>query len=110
MEPQLLDELEVSEETQELVIVVVPPAAPTQPRVFTLEKFVNNGTQYFKGTTPPDKVEAWSLNMLKNFRVMEVPENHWVRLASYMFEEETTFWREAAQKSTFVELLHGMNS
>ena len=34
---------------------------------------------------------------------MEVPENHWVRLASCMFEDEAAFWWEAALRSTFVD-------
>ena len=41
--------------------------------------------------------------MLKSFRAMEVPENHWVRLASCMFEDEAAFWWEATLRSTFVD-------
>ena len=47
---------------------------------YTLEKFIKNGAKVFTGTTDPEKAEAWTLNMLKSFRAMEVPEAHWVRL------------------------------
>ena len=83
-EPQLPDEPEELEEPHEPVAIVPPAAAPVQLGIFTLEKFLKNGAKYFKGTTEPDKAEAWTLNMLKTFRAMEVPENHWVRLASYI--------------------------
>ena len=56
----------------------------------------------FKGTTDTEKAEAWTLNMLKSFRAMEVPEAHWVRLASCMFEEAAAFWWDSAQRSNFV--------
>lgn len=63
-------------------------------KVYTMEKFTNNGAKYFKGTTKPNKIEAWTLNMLKTFRAMEIPESHWVSRASYMVEEEAAFWWE----------------
>ena len=70
--------------------------------LFTLEKFIKNGAKAFKGTTELEKEEAWTLNILKTFRAMEVPENHWVRLASCMLEEEAGFWWEAVQRTNFV--------
>lgn len=39
--------------------------------------------------------------MLKTFKDIEVPENHWMSLASCMFEDEVAFWWEAAQRSNF---------
>ena len=33
---------------------------------------------------------------------MEVPEAHWVRLASCRLEDKAAFWWEAAQRSNFV--------
>ena len=74
----------------------------SQYGLFTLEKFIKNGAKAFKGTIEPEKAEAWTLNMLKSFRAMEVPENHWVRLASCMLEEEAGFWWEAVQRTNFV--------
>ena len=56
----------------------------------------------FTGTTDPEKAEAWTLNMLKSFRAMEVAEAHWVRLASCMFEEGAAFLWDSAQRSSFV--------
>ena len=64
---------------------------------------MKNGAKIFKGTTDPEKAEAWTLNMLKSFRAMEVPEEHWVRLASCMFEESAAFWWDAALRSDFVD-------
>ena len=86
------------------------PAAPAQAPIqlpaivgqFTLEKFIKNGAKSFKGSTEPQEAESWMLNMLKSFRAMEVPENHWVRLASCRLEEEAAFWWEAAQRTNFV--------
>ena len=69
---------------------------------YTLEKFIKNGANVFKGTTDPEKAEAWTLNMLKSFRAMEVPEAHWVRLASCRLEDKAAFWWETAQRSSFV--------
>lgn len=43
---------------QEPVVVVSPPLAPSQLGIFTVEKFIKNGTNYFKGTIEPDKTEA----------------------------------------------------
>lgn len=62
-----------------------------QLELLTLKKFIKNGAKAFKGMTELEKTEVWSLNILKNFKPMELAENHWMRLASYMFEEETTF-------------------
>ena len=80
--------------------------APVQLQVqvgqYTLEKFIKNGAKSFKGSTEPQEAESWTLNMLKSFRAMEVPENHWVRLASCRLEEEAAFWWEAAQRTNFV--------
>lgn len=70
-------------------------AAPHQPSLFTVEKFINNCVKALKGTTELKKAEAWTVNILKTFITMEVPENHWVRLAYYMLEEEFAFWWEA---------------
>ena len=42
---------------------------------YTLEKFIKNGAKVFTGTTDPEKAEAWTLNMLKSFRAMEVPKH-----------------------------------
>ena len=39
--------------------------------------------------------------MLKSFRAMEVPEAHWVRLASCRLEEAAAFWWETVQRSSF---------
>lgn len=50
----------------------------------------------FKGTTDSEQVEAWTLNMLKSFKTMEVLEEHWMRLTSCIFEEASTFWWEFA--------------
>ena len=69
---------------------------------FSLEKFIKNGAKAFKGMKEPEKAEAWTLNMLKSFWAMEVPGNHWVRLASCMLEEEAGFWWEAVQRTNFV--------
>ena len=66
-------------------------AQPSQGSIYTLEKFIKNGAKAFKGTTDPEKAEAWTLNMLKSFLVMEVPKEHWVRLASCRLEEATAF-------------------
>ena len=85
-----------------------PPIAvevPVQNHIgnhYTLEKFIKNGAKVFTGTTDPEKAEAWTLNLLKSFRAMEVPEAHWVRLASCMFEEATAFWWDSTQRSNFV--------
>ena len=68
----------------------------------TLEKFMKNVAKVFKGTTDPEKAEAWTLNMLKSFRAMEVPEVHWVRLATCMLEEAAAFLWEAAMRSDFI--------
>lgn len=97
MESQLLDDLEVSEDLHKHVAIVPPPppAAPALPWVFTLEKFIKNGAKYFKGTAEPHMAKTWVINRLKTLRAMEVPGNHWVRLGSYMFEEEVVFWLEA---------------
>lgn len=62
---------------------------------------MKNGAKYFKGTIETNKAEAWTLNVLKTFKVMELPENHWIRLTSFMFEEKAAFQWEAAQRSTF---------
>ena len=51
-------------------------AQPLQGSTYTLEKFIKNGAKVFKGTTDPEKAEAWTLNMLKSFRAMEVSEAH----------------------------------
>ena len=60
-EPQLPDEPEELEEPHEPIAIVPPAAAPVQLGIFTLEKFLKNGAKYFKGTTEPDKAEAWTL-------------------------------------------------
>ena len=39
--------------------------------------------------------------MLKSFRAMEVPEAHWMRLASCRLEEAAAFWWETVQRSSF---------
>ena len=81
----------------------VPPVIPPpQYGLFTLENFIKNGAKAFKGTTEPEKAEAWTLNILKSFRAMEVPEIHWVGLASCMLEEEARFWCEAVQWTNFM--------
>ena len=74
---------------------------PSQGSIYTLEKFIKNGAKVFKGTTDPEKAEAWTLNMLKSFRAMEVPKAHWVRLASCRLEDAAAFWWETAQRSSF---------
>lgn len=76
-------------------------AIPEELELFTPEKFIKNGAKPLKGTTKPVKVEVWTFNILKTFRVMEVPGNHWVRLASYMLQEEAGFWWEAVQRINF---------
>lgn len=91
MGPQLPDEPEVLEECQQLVVVLPPPTVPAQPGILSTEKFMKNGAKYFKGTTETNKAEAWTLNVLKTFKVMELPENHWIRLTSFMFEEKAAF-------------------
>ena len=71
-----------------------PPVAVNVPvqnnngNHYTLEKFIKNGAKVFTGTTDPEKAEAWTLNMLKSFRVMEVLEAHWVRLATCRLEDK----------------------
>lgn len=55
------------------------------------------------------RLKAWTLNMLKTFRVMEVPENHCIRLTSFMFEEKATFWGEETQRSIFVGRQFGLS-
>ena len=68
------------------VPILEPPVAVDVPvqthngNCYTLEKFTKNGAKVFTGTTDPEKAEAWTLNMLKSFWAMEVPEAHWVRL------------------------------
>lgn len=64
--PQLPDELEMSAETQEPVVALPPLAAPAQPRIFTLEKFIKNGVKYFNSTTEPYKVESMDFEHAKN--------------------------------------------
>lgn len=59
---------------------------------YSLEKFIENEPMVIKGTTHLEKNGAWTLNMLKSFRVMAVQEAHWVRLASCMFEDDAIFW------------------
>ena len=86
----------------ELPVVVDVPVQNHHGNHCTLEKFIKNGAKAFKGTTDLEKAEAWTLNMLKSFRAMEVPEAHWVRLASCMFEEGVAFWWDSAQRSSFV--------
>lgn len=61
-------------------------------RVYTLKKLIKNGAKVFKGTMDREKAKAWTLNMLfKSFQSMEVTKEHWVRLASSIFEDATTF-------------------
>ena len=83
-------------------IAVEVPVQNHHGSPYTLEKFIKNGAKVFNGTTNPEKAEAWTLNMFKSFRAMEVPEAHWVRLASCMFEEAAAFWWDSAQRSNFV--------
>lgn len=75
MGPQLPNEHEVSKVIQEPA-VVIPPIVLAQLGVYTLEKFIKNGVEYFKGTRETDKAKAWTLNTLKTFRAIEVHENH----------------------------------
>ena len=104
--PQLPQEPNVPQDPPEVAEIAENPVPLVMPQsqygLFTLEKFIKNGAKAFKGTTEPEKAEAWTLNILKTFRAMEVPENHWVRLASCMFEEEAGFWWEALQRTNFV--------
>ena len=60
-------------------VAVEVPVQNNNGNHYTLEKFIKNGAKVFTGTTDPEKAEAWTLNMLKSFRAMEVPEAHWVR-------------------------------
>ena len=105
-EPQLPQEPNVPQDPPEVAEIAKNLVLPVMPQpqygLFTLEKFIKNGAKAFKGTTEPEKAEAWTLNILKTFRAMEVPENHWVRLASCMLEEEAGFWWEAVQRTNFV--------
>ena len=73
-------------------IAVEVPVQNHNGNHYTLEKFIKNGAKVFTGTTDPEKAEAWTLNMLKSFRAMEVPEAHWVRLASCRLEDKAAFW------------------
>lgn len=113
MEPQLPDELEVSEETQELVVVVVPPEARTQPRVFTLEKYVKNGAKYFTGTSELDKAEEWSLCLLKNlgrWKCLRIIRSNFLLACS---RTKQLFGGKQLKNLPFLDvslLLHGMNS
>ena len=74
------------------VAVEVPVPNNQNGNHYTLEKFIKNGAKVFTGTTDPEKAEAWTLNMLKSFRAMEVPEAHCVRLASCRLEDKAAFW------------------
>ena len=79
-EPQLPQESNVPQDPPEVAEITENPVPPVMPPpqygLFTLEKFIKNGAKAFKGTIKPEKAEAWTLNMLKSFRAMEVPENH----------------------------------
>ena len=44
--------------------VIVQNYQGNQGNQYTLEKFIKNGAKAFKGTTDPEKAEAWTLNML----------------------------------------------
>lgn len=59
---QLQDDAEVVMEPQQPIVVLSPPAALAQPENINLEKIIKNEAKYYKGTTKPDKVEAWILN------------------------------------------------
>lgn len=90
-----------------IALQIVPQAAPLhvqnpQGGVYTLEKFIKNETKVFKGTTDLEKAKAWTLNMLKSFRAMKVIGQHWVRLASCMFEDATAFQWDSAVVTNFV--------
>lgn len=74
----------VNEIFEQLIPIVV---APQQQELLTLEQFIKNGMKAFKGTIEPNKPEAWTLNIHKTFRAMEVLENHWVRLDSLMLSK-----------------------
>lgn len=78
-----------------------PPTAAVVPLLvvqnlqgnpYTIEKFIKNGANVFKGTTDPKKAAAQTMNMLKSFRVIEFPEALRVRLVSFMSEDVAAFW------------------
>lgn len=77
MDPRLPQEPAISEDPPVMAEIAENPiptvAAPNHLGLFTLEKLIKNGTKAFKGTIEPKKVEAWTLNILKTFSVMEVP-------------------------------------
>ena len=104
--PQLPQKPNVPQDPPEVAEIAENPVPLVMPQsqygLFTLEKFIKNGAKAFKGTTELEKAEAWTLNILKTFRAMVVPKNHWVRLASCMLEEEAGFWWEAVQRTNFV--------
>lgn len=52
--------------------------------------------QKYLNTTHLEQVEAWTFNVLKSFKAMEVPKEHWVRLALCMFQVAVAFWWESA--------------
>lgn len=39
---------------------------------------------------------------VKSFRAMEVPEAHWVRLASCMFKDSVAFWWDSTLRANFI--------
>ena len=70
-EPQLPQEPNVPQDPPEVAEIAENPVPPIMPPPqhghFTIEKFMKNGAKAFKGTTEPEKVEAWTHNMLKSF-------------------------------------------
>lgn len=114
MDPRSLKELVILEDPPIVAKIAKIPVPIVTARhqfgLFTLEKFIKNGAKALKGTIEPEKGEAWTLNILKTFKAVEVPGIHHVevpgihqvKVASYMLDEEAAFWWEAVQRTNFV--------
>lgn len=106
MDPRSLKELVIPEDLPIVAKIAKIPVPIVTVRhqfgLFTLEKFIKNGANALKGTIEPEIGEAWTLNILKTFKAVEVPGIHQVKVASYMLDEEATFSWEAVQRTNFV--------
>lgn len=106
MDPRSLKELVIPEDPPIVAKIAKIPVPIVTARhqfgLFTLEKFIKNGAKALKGTIEPEKGEAWTLNILKTFKAVEVPGIHQVKVASYMLDEEAAFWWEVVQRTNFV--------
>ena len=79
---------------------VVLPVVDDNDR-YTVEKFRKNGAEVFIGGTDPMKAESWIDITEKAFRALSVPHRHQVRLTTWMFQEEASYWWKSMEKTTF---------